>query len=164
MFTEGRVVIKKMFSFRNIQIRVDGALMFNATLCMYNPTCYEFGIHFPFIFPSSCCFSLVFLFLPLLSLVVGYNFFVCFFLPNVFGTVISGVSCTLANNCAKLFCTGGEHLFEDGFYSNVYSTCVPFNLKKDPLPYPLLSSVVQLAAICALFLSLCVKLVRFSYP
>ena len=44
---------------------------------MYNPTCYEFKIHFPFIFPSSCCFLL---FLPLFSLVVGYNFFVCFFL------------------------------------------------------------------------------------
>ena len=135
-------MIKKMSSFRNTQIRVDGALMFNATLYMYNPTCYEFRIHFPFIFPSSCCFSFVFLFLPPFSLVVGYNFFVCFFLPNVFGTVISGVSCTLANNWAKLFCTGGEHLFEDGCYSNVYSTCVPFNLKKDPLPSPLLSSVV----------------------
>ena len=99
-------MIKKMFSFRNIQICVDGALMFNATLYMYNPTCFEFRIHFPFIFPSSCCFSFVFLFLPPFSLVVGYNFFVCFFLPNVFGTVISGVSCTLANNWAKLFCTG----------------------------------------------------------
>ena len=107
MFREGRLVIKKMFSFRNIQIRVDGALMFNATLYMYNPTCYEFSLRFPFIFPSSCCFSLVFLFLPLFSLVVGYNFFVCFFFPNVFGTVISGVSCTLANNRTKLFCTGG---------------------------------------------------------
>ena len=107
MFTEGRFVIKKMFSFRNIHIGVDGPLMFNATLYMYNPTCHEFRIHFPFIFPSSCCFSLVFLFLPLLSLVVGYNFFVCFFLPNVFGTVISGLSCTLAHNWAKLFCTGG---------------------------------------------------------
>ena len=107
MFTEGRFVIKKMFSFRNIQIRVDGALMFNGTLYMYNPTCHEFRIHFLFIFPSSCCFSLVFLFLPLLSLVVGYNFFVCFFLPNVFGTVISGLSCTLAHSWAKLFCTGG---------------------------------------------------------
>ena len=102
-------------------------LMFNATLYMYSPTCYEFRIHFPFIFPPSFCFSLVFLFLPLFSLVVGYNFFVCFFLPNVFGTVISGVSCTLANNWAKLFCTGGKHLFEDGCYSNVYSTCVRFN-------------------------------------
>ena len=50
---------------------------------------------------------LVFLFLPLFSLVVGYNFFVCFFLPNVFGTVISGMSYTLANNWAILFCTGG---------------------------------------------------------
>ena len=138
MFTEGRFVIKKMFSFRNIQIRVDGVLMFNATLYMYNPTCYEFRIHFPFIFPSSC-FSL-----PLFSVVVGYNFFVCFFFPNVLGTVISGVSYTLANNWAKLFCTGGGggHLFEDGCYSNVYSTCVPFNLKKDPFPSPLLSSVV----------------------
>ena len=135
MFTEGRVLIKKMFSFRKIQIRVDGALMFNATLCMYNPTCYEFGIHFPFIFPSSCCFSLVFLFLPLFSLVVGYNFFDCFFLPNVFGTVISGVSCTLPNNWAKLFCT-----LKTGANSNGYSTCVPFNFKKDPLPSPLLSS------------------------
>ena len=65
MFMEGRFVIKKMFSFRNIQICVDGALMFNATLYMYNPTCYEFRIHFLFIFFSSCCFSLVFLFLPL---------------------------------------------------------------------------------------------------
>ena len=58
---------------------------------------------------------------------VGYNFFVCFFLPNVFGTVISGVSCTLANNWAKLFCTkgGGEggHLLEDGCYSNVQYMC-----------------------------------------
>ena len=72
-------------------------VMFNATLYMYNPTCYEFRIHFPFIFPSSCCFSLVF----------GYNFFVCFFFPNDFGTVMSAVSCTLANNWAKLFCTGG---------------------------------------------------------
>ena len=77
MFMEGRFVIKKMFSFRNIQICVDGALMFNATLYMYNPTCYEFNIHFPFIFPSSCCFSLV---SSLFSLVVGYDFFVCFFL------------------------------------------------------------------------------------
>ena len=100
-------MIKKMFSFRNIHIGVDGPLMFNATLYMYNPTCHEFRIHFPFIFPSSCCFSLVFLFLPLFSLVVGYNFFVCFFLPNVFGTVISGMSYTLANNWAILFCTGG---------------------------------------------------------
>ena len=120
-------MIKKMFSFRNIQIRVDGALMFNATLYMYNPTCYEFRIHFPFIFPSSCCFSFVFLFLPPFSLVVGYNFFVCFFLPNVFGTVISGVSCTLANNWAKLFCTerGGGHLFEDGAIR--VNSPVPFN-------------------------------------
>ena len=110
MFTEDRVVIKNMFSFRNIQIRVDGALMFNATLYMYNPTCYEFKIHFPFIFPSSCCFSPVFLSLFLFSLVVGYNFFVCFFLPNVFGTVISGMTCTLANNWAILFCTGGGAL------------------------------------------------------
>ena len=128
MFMEGRFVIKKMFNFRNIQICVDGALMFNATLYMYNPTCYEFRIHFPFIFPSSCCFSFVFLFLPPFSLVVGYNFFVCFFLPNVFGTVISGVSCTLANNWAKLFCTGrggGGHLFEDGAIR--VNSPVPFN-------------------------------------
>ena len=34
MLTEGRFVIKKMFSFRNIQIPVDRALMFNATLYM----------------------------------------------------------------------------------------------------------------------------------
>ena len=32
---EGRFVIKKMCSFRKTQIRVDGALMFNATLYMY---------------------------------------------------------------------------------------------------------------------------------
>ena len=114
MFTEGRFVIKKMFSFRNIQIRVDGALMFNATLYMYNPTCYEFKIHFPFIFPSSCCFSLVFLFLPLFSIVLGYIYIFFFVMVYVFGTVISGVSCTLANNWAKLFCTWGKgHLFED---------------------------------------------------
>ena len=31
---EGRFVIKKMRSFRNVQICVDGALMFNATLYM----------------------------------------------------------------------------------------------------------------------------------
>ena len=66
MFREGCFVIKKMFSFRNIQIRVDGALMFNATFYMYNPTCYELDVFL--------------LFLPLFSLVVGYNFFVCFFL------------------------------------------------------------------------------------
>ena len=127
MFTEGRVVIKKMCSFRNIQIRVDGALMFDATLCMYNPTCYEFGIHFPFIFPSSCCFSLVFLFLPLLSLVVGHNFFVCFFLPNVFGTVISGLSCTLAHNWAKLFCTGGGSTYLKTGAIRTFTVRVPFN-------------------------------------
>ena len=56
-------MIKKMFSFRNIQISVDGALMFNATLYMYNPTCYELVVFL--------------LFLPLFSLVVGYNFFFC---------------------------------------------------------------------------------------
>ena len=31
---EGHFVIKKMFSFRNIQPRMDGALIFNATLYM----------------------------------------------------------------------------------------------------------------------------------
>ena len=31
---EGRFVIKKMSVFKNIQIRVDGALIFNATLYM----------------------------------------------------------------------------------------------------------------------------------
>ena len=99
MFTESHFVIKKMSSFRNIQIRVDGALMFNATFYMYNPTCYELDVFL--------------LFLPLFSLVVGYNFFLV--IVYDFGTVISGVSCTLPNNWAKLFCTwGGEHLFEDG--------------------------------------------------
>ena len=34
VLTEGHFVIKKMCGFRNIQIRVDGALMFNATLYM----------------------------------------------------------------------------------------------------------------------------------
>ena len=47
----------------------------------------------------------------------------------VFGTVISGVSCTLANNWVKLFCTwgGGGTYLKTGANSNVYSTCVPFN-------------------------------------
>ena len=76
------------------------------------------------------------LFLPLFSLVVGYNFLFGFFvIVYDFGTVISGVSCTLPNNWAKLFCT-----LKTGANSNGYSTCVPFNLKKDPLPSPLLSS------------------------
>ena len=44
VFREGHFVIKKMFSFRNIQICVDGPLMFNAALYMYNPTCREFKI------------------------------------------------------------------------------------------------------------------------
>ena len=68
-------MIKQKFSFRNIQIR-------NATLDMFNPTNYEFKRQFSFIFPSSCCFSLVSCFLvsSLFSLVVGYIFFVCFFL------------------------------------------------------------------------------------
>ena len=75
---------------------------------------------------------LVFLFLPLFSFVVGYNFFCFFFLVMVyvFGTVISGVSCTLANNWVKLFCTwggGGGTYLKTGANSNVYSTCVPFN-------------------------------------
>ena len=90
MFTEGRFVIKKMFSFRNIQIRVDGALMFNTTCTFCNPTCYEFKIHFPFIFPSSCCFSLV---SSLFSLVVGYDFFVCFFLSWFMFLVLSYHGC-----------------------------------------------------------------------
>ena len=62
----------------------------------------------------------------------------------VFGTVISGVSCTLANNWVKLFCTwgGGGTYLKTGANSNVYSTCVPFNLKKDPLPSPLFSFFV----------------------
>ena len=51
--------------------------MFNATLYMYNPTCYEFKIHFPFF---SLPLVVFLLFLPLFSLVVGYKFFVCFFL------------------------------------------------------------------------------------
>ena len=74
---------------------------------------------------------LVFLFLSLFSLVVGYNFVVCFFLVMVyvFRTVISGMSCTLANNWAKIFCTcwGGGTYLKTSANSNVYSTCVPFN-------------------------------------
>ena len=49
----------------------------------------------------------------------------------VFGTFISAVSCTLANNWAKLFCTlvggGGGTYLKTGANSNVYSTCVPFD-------------------------------------
>ena len=61
----------------------------------------------------------------------------------VFGTVISGVSCTLANNWAKLFWVWGE----GGTYLKTGAirtfTVHVFDLiKKDPLPSPLLSSLV----------------------
>ena len=50
---------------------------------------------------------------------------------NVFGTLMSGVSCILANNWAKLFCLsrggGGPTYLNAGANSNVYSSCVPFN-------------------------------------
>ena len=101
--------------------------MFNATFYMYNPTCYELDVFL--------------LFLPLFSLVVGYNFFLV--IVYDFGTVISGVSCTLPNNWAKLFVLGeGSTYLKTGANSNVYSTCVPFDLRKGPLRSPLLSSLV----------------------
>ena len=69
---------------------------------------------------------LVFLFLSLFSLVVGYNFFLV--IVYDFGTVISGVSCTLPNNWAKLFVLGeGSTYLKTGANSNVYSICVSFN-------------------------------------
>ena len=50
---------------------------------------------------------------------------------NVFGTLISGVSCILANNWAKInyfvLGGGGGTFLKAGANSNVYSSCVPFN-------------------------------------
>ena len=47
----------------------------------------------------------------------------------------------LPNNWAKLFCSwrGEGTCMKAAANSNVYSTCVPFNSKKDTLPSPLLS-------------------------
>ena len=49
---------------------------------------------------------------------------------DVFGTLISVLSCILANYCAKLFCPwkgGGGTYLKAGANLNVYSTCVPIN-------------------------------------
>ena len=73
---------------------------------------------------------LVFLFLSLFSLVVGFNFVCLYFLVmvNVFGTLMSGVSCILANNWANYFVFGGGGTYLNaGANSNVYSSCVQFN-------------------------------------
>ena len=69
-----------------------------------NPTCYEFKIHF-----RSFSLPLVFLSLSLFSLVSGFSFFFgCwFFFVMVFGTLISGLLCILANNWVKFFCPQG---------------------------------------------------------
>ena len=76
----GRFGMQKMCGFRNIQIRVDEALMFNATLYIYNPTCYEFKIHF-----RSSSLSLVFFSLSPFSLVSGFSFFFgCWFFCHGF--------------------------------------------------------------------------------
>ena len=68
------------------------------------------------------------LFLPLFSLVVGYNFLFVFFFVIVydFGTVISGVSCTLiiGQNYFVFFWGGGGTYLKMGANSNGYSTCV----------------------------------------
>ena len=50
----------------------------------------------------------------------------------------------LPNNWAKLFCSwrGEGSCMKAAANSNVYSTCVPFNLKTDTLPSPLLSFLV----------------------
>ena len=77
MFREGRFVIMKMFSFRKTQIRVDGALMFNATLYMYKQHVTSLRDIFRLF---SLRLVVFLLFLPLFSHVVGYNFFVFFFL------------------------------------------------------------------------------------
>ena len=95
--------MQKMCGFRNIQIRVDEALMFNASLYIYNPTCYEFKIHF-----RSSSLSLVFFSLSPFSLVSGFSvFLVVVFFVMVFGTLISGLLCILANNWAKFLCPQG---------------------------------------------------------
>ena len=99
-------------------------------------------MHFPLIFPSSCFFLL---FLSLFSLVFGFNILGLFFpvIVNVFGNLISGVSCILANNWTKFFLSlqggggGGGSYLKAGANSNVYSTCVPINGKKKTL-FPLL--------------------------
>ena len=50
----------------------------------------------------------------------------------------------LPNNWAKLFCSWRWEgtCMKAAANSNVDSTCVPFNSKKDPLPSPLLSFLV----------------------
>ena len=96
-----------------------------------------------------CSFSLplvVFLlFLPLFSLVVGYIFLVCFFLSWFMFLDLS------YNGCRVHYLIIGQNYFVLGegrpylkasANSNVYSTCVLFNKKKNLLPSPLLSSLV----------------------
>ena len=84
---EGRFVIKKMCSFRNVQICVDGALMFNATLYM---SAIQHVTSLTYIF-RSISLRLVFF-----SLVFGCNFLLFFLvMVNVFGPLISGMSCIL---------------------------------------------------------------------
>ena len=60
-----------------------------------NPTCYEFKIHFrSFSLPLVFCLFLFFL----LFLVLVSFFWLLVFFVMVFGTLISGLLCILANN------------------------------------------------------------------
>ena len=66
-------------------------------------------------------------------------------MDNVFGTLISGVSCILAINYRQHYFVlggGGGTYLKAGANSNVNSTCAPFNNNKRPSLSPLLSSDV----------------------
>ena len=79
-------------------------------------------------------FSCFFLFF---FLVFGFRFFVCFFFyyGNVFGTLLSGLLCILANNWQNFLVLKGGDNSKGGTYvkecanSNVSGTCVPFTVK-----------------------------------
>ena len=90
----------------------------------------------------------------------------------VFGTLILRVSCLLANNWVNLFCPWrwgegeGDTFLKAGANSNVYSTVHVFHLIKirtSSLSSVKFSCLINYC-ICTLFLSLFVKLVRFSHP